>query len=118
MLELGGGNGKPLCFYSLANSFLIGTAVINTHPVLFPPRPGWAPDPLMVGIRSPDGLVVGSCTSHPGVQSLGSSTKAISGAKTGKERREGKKSGVLVHASVCCLLVLDSVTSMRKVADF
>ena len=30
------------------------------------PRPGWAPDPLMVGIRSPDGLVVGSC-SHPGV---------------------------------------------------
>jgi hypothetical protein len=31
------------------------------------PRPGWAPDPLMVGIRSPIGLVVGSCTSHPGV---------------------------------------------------
>jgi hypothetical protein len=28
------------------------------------PHPGWAPDPLMVGIRSPDGLVVGSCTSH------------------------------------------------------
>ena len=28
------------------------------------PRPGWAPDPLMVGIRSPDGLVVGSYTSH------------------------------------------------------
>ena len=23
------------------------------------PRPGWAPDPLMFGIRSPDGLVVG-----------------------------------------------------------
>ena len=23
------------------------------------PRPGWAPDPLMVGIKSPDGLVVG-----------------------------------------------------------
>ena len=23
------------------------------------PRPGWAPDPLIVGIRSPDGLVVG-----------------------------------------------------------
>jgi hypothetical protein len=23
------------------------------------PSPGWAPDPLMVGIRSPDGLVVG-----------------------------------------------------------
>jgi hypothetical protein len=32
-----------------------------------PAPPGWAPDPLMVGIRSPDGLVVGSCTSHPGV---------------------------------------------------
>ena len=31
------------------------------------PRPGWAPDPPMVGIRSPIGLVVGSCTSHPGV---------------------------------------------------
>jgi hypothetical protein len=30
-------------------------------------RPGWAPDPLMVGIRSPVSLVVGSCTSHPGV---------------------------------------------------
>jgi len=29
--------------------------------------PGWAPDPPMVGIRSPIGLVVGSCTSHPGV---------------------------------------------------
>ena len=23
------------------------------------PRPGWTPNPLMVGIRSPDGLVVG-----------------------------------------------------------
>jgi hypothetical protein len=32
------------------------------------PAPPWVvPDPLMVGIRSPDGLVVGSCTSHPGV---------------------------------------------------
>ncbi len=36
------------------------------HPVLkyriphgSQPRPGWVPDPLMVGIRSPDGLVVG-----------------------------------------------------------
>ena len=38
------------------------------------PRPGWDPDPLMVGIRSPDGLVVGSqCASHPGV--LGSILK-------------------------------------------
>ena len=27
------------------------------------PRHGWAPDPPMVGIRSPIGLVVGSCTS-------------------------------------------------------
>jgi hypothetical protein len=32
-----------------------------------PPRPGWAPDPRISGIRSPIGLVVGSCTSHPGV---------------------------------------------------
>ena len=52
----------------------------QAHPVLkyrvphgSQPRPGWAPDPLMVGIRSPDGLVVGSCTSHPGV--LGSIPK-------------------------------------------
>jgi hypothetical protein len=37
------------------------------------PRHGWAPDPPMVGIRSPIGLVVGSCTSHPGV--LGSIPK-------------------------------------------
>jgi hypothetical protein len=40
--------------------------VTGRHPVLkyrvphgSQPRPGWAPDPLMVGIRSPDGLVVG-----------------------------------------------------------
>ena len=40
----------------------------QAHPVLkyrFPhgsqPRHGWAPDPPMVGIRSPIGLVVGSC---------------------------------------------------------
>ena len=45
------------------------------------PRPGWAPDPLMVGIRSPDGLVVGSCTSHPGV--LGSIPKREDPGKTG-----------------------------------
>jgi hypothetical protein len=44
-------------------------------------RPGWAPDPLMVGIRSPDGLVVGSCTSHPGV--LGSTPKREEPGKTG-----------------------------------
>jgi hypothetical protein len=37
------------------------------------PRHGWATDPPMVGIRSPIGLVVGSCTSHPGV--LGSIPK-------------------------------------------
>ncbi len=45
------------------------------------PRPGWAPDPLMVGIRSPDGLVVGSYTSHPGV--LGSIPKREEPGKTG-----------------------------------
>jgi hypothetical protein len=65
------------------NSFVIGTAVINTPANSFVIgiavthiRPGWAPhapDPLMVGIRSPDGLVVGSCTIHPGV--LGSIPK-------------------------------------------
>jgi hypothetical protein len=43
--------GKYRCFYSSNGA----------------PRPGWTPDPMMVGIRSPDGLVVGSCTSHPGV---------------------------------------------------
>ena len=43
--------------------------------------PGWAPDPPMVGIRSPIGLVVGSCTSHPGV--LGSIPKREEPGKTG-----------------------------------
>jgi hypothetical protein len=58
------------------------------HPVLkyrvphgSQPRPGWAPDPLLVGIRSPDGLVVGSCTNHPGV--LGSIPKREEPGKTG-----------------------------------
>ena len=46
------------------------------------PRSGWAPDPPMVGIRSPDGLVVGSCTSHPGV--LGSIPKREEPGKTGR----------------------------------
>ena len=58
--------------------------VINTHFHFLPailPRHGWAPDPLMVGIRSPDGLVVGSCTSHPGV--LGSIPKREEPGKTG-----------------------------------
>jgi hypothetical protein len=45
------------------------------------PRHGWAPDPPMVGIRSPIGLVVGSCTSHPGV--LGSIPKREELGKTG-----------------------------------
>jgi hypothetical protein len=60
----------------------------QAHPVLkyrvphgSQPRPGWAPDPLMVGIRSPNGLVVGSCTSHPGV--LGSIPKREEPGKTG-----------------------------------
>jgi len=44
------------------------------------PRPGWAPDTPMVGIRSPTGLVVGSCTSHPGV--LGSIPKREEPGKT------------------------------------
>ena len=42
---------------------------------------GWAPDPPMVGIRSPLGLVVGSCTRHPGV--LGSIPKREEPGKTG-----------------------------------
>jgi hypothetical protein len=53
----------------------------QTHPVLkyrvphwSQPRHGWTPDPPMVGvtvgIRSPICLVVGSCTSHPGVLGL------------------------------------------------
>jgi len=46
-------------------------------------RPGWAPDPLMVGIRSPNGLV-GSCTSHSGV--LGSIPTREERGKTGKYR--------------------------------
>ena len=76
-----------------ANSFVLGPAVIK-HTHALPPRtqlynrscsnkhtrPG-APDPLMVGIRSPDGLVIGSCTSHPGV--LGSIPKREEPGKTG-----------------------------------
>ena len=45
------------------------------------PRHGWAPDPPMVGIRSPIGVVVGSYTSHPGV--LGSIPKQEEPGKTG-----------------------------------
>jgi hypothetical protein len=47
------------------------------------PRPECAgqPDPPMVGIRSPIGLVVGSCISHPGV--LGSIHKREEPGKTG-----------------------------------
>jgi hypothetical protein len=41
-----------------------------------------ASDPLMVGIRSPDGLVAGSCTSLPGV--LGSIPKREEPGKTGR----------------------------------
>jgi hypothetical protein len=47
------------------------------------PSPGWAPDPLMVGIRSPDGLVVAwACTSNPGV--LGLIPKREEPGKTGR----------------------------------
>jgi hypothetical protein len=60
----------------------------QAHPVLkdrvphgSQPRPGWALDPPMVGIRSPVSLVVGSCTSHPGV--LGSIPKRKEPGKTG-----------------------------------
>jgi hypothetical protein len=64
---------------------------LDMGPCIFPPpqpnfhsiqpRHGWAPDPPMVGIRSPIGLVVGSCTSHPGV--LGSIPKREEPGKTG-----------------------------------
>ena len=58
----------------------------RTDPLRPPPRPAspWvgsrSPRP-MVGIRSPIGLVVGSCTSHPGV--LGSIPKREEPGKTG-----------------------------------
>ena len=65
------------------------------------PRPGWAPDPLMVGIRSPDGLVVGSCTSHPGV--LGSIPKREEPGKTGAPSvKVPGSSRVPVHSSLRC----------------
>jgi hypothetical protein len=73
---------KQLCNRSCSNKHT------HTHPVLkyrvphgSQPRPGRVPDPLMVGIRSPIGLVVGSCTSHPGV--LGSIPKREEPGKTG-----------------------------------
>jgi hypothetical protein len=57
------------------------TKMIQDQNFRLQPRPGWAPDPLMVGIRSPDGLVVGSCTSHPEI--LGSIPKREEPGKTG-----------------------------------
>jgi hypothetical protein len=77
---------KQLCTRSYSNkhthtplsSYLCTRSCSNKHTL---PRPGWAPDPLLVGIRSPDGLVVGSCTSHPGV--LGSIPKREEPGKTG-----------------------------------
>jgi hypothetical protein len=77
-----------VAFYSKSNRLSLSLFTVNpvalvTHPyrrqqtstslIFLKTRPGWAPDPLMVGIRSPDELVVGSCTSHPGV--LGSIPK-------------------------------------------
>ena len=82
------------------------------HPVLkyrvpqgSQPRPGWAPDPLMVGIRSPDGLVVGSCTSHPGV------LRSIP-----NERNQGKQGPpcVKVPGCVCVLLLQDLLQSCAR----
>jgi hypothetical protein len=59
----------------------------QAHPVLkyrvphgSQPRPGWAPDPLMVGIRSPDGLVVGLA---PATLEMGSFPKREEPGKTG-----------------------------------
>jgi hypothetical protein len=47
------------------------------------PTPPWVGSrSLMVGIRSPDGLVVGSFTSHPGV--LGSIPKREEPGETGR----------------------------------
>jgi len=46
-------------------------------------------DPPMVGIRSPIGLVVGSCTSHPGV--LGSIPKREEPGKTGAPCVKGEE---------------------------
>ena len=64
----------PLSSSPNAHSFVLGTAVINNKQ---------APDPLIVGIRSPDGLVVGSCANHPGV--VGSIPKREEpGVKTGR----------------------------------
>ena len=40
--------------------FIYNISCSNKHTDL-EPRHGWAPDPPMVGIRSPIGLVVGSC---------------------------------------------------------
>jgi hypothetical protein len=62
--------------------------------------PPWvAPDPLMIGIRVPDGLVVGSqCASHPGV--LGSIPKL---EEPGRENRRTlcHRTGFLMHPKLC-----------------
>ncbi len=59
-----------------------GISGINHQKFCLDPRyERTASDLLMVGIRSPTGLVVGSCTSHPGV--LGSIPKREEPGKTG-----------------------------------
>jgi hypothetical protein len=50
------------------------------------------PYPMMVGNRSPDGMVVGSCTSHPGVL----------GSQAPSERNQGKQGATLTRSSSSC----------------
>ncbi len=69
---------RHLVIYGIWSSTAFGHL---RHLVTYDSRPGWAPDPLMVGIRSPDGLVVWSYTSHPRV--LGSIPKREEPGKTG-----------------------------------
>ena len=69
----------------------------------------------MVGIRSPDGLVVGSYTSHPGV--LGSIPKREEPGKTG---RHPVLKYLVPHGSqgsLCHTLVRDGQTSLRAVGQ-
>jgi hypothetical protein len=71
---------SPLEFFGF-DSQTRGTRENRAPPCVKVPGSSRVP-PLMVGIRSPDGLVVGPCTSHPGV--LGSIPKREEPVKTGR----------------------------------
>jgi hypothetical protein len=70
----------------------------------------------MVGIRSPDGLVVGSCTSHPGV--LGSIPKREEPGKTGQSVQDSWMGLVTRRAVGMWVLVMNHLTILREMSSW